>query len=59
MPQGLWDLKFPDQGWNPCPLQWKCRDLTTEPPGNSLEYFRFFYVIEASYYQGDTKFEYD
>ena len=26
---------FPNQGWNPCPLQWKCRVLTTGPPGKS------------------------
>ena len=24
---------FPDQGLNPCPLQWKCKVLTTGPPG--------------------------
>ena len=28
---------FPDQGWNPCPLPWKHRILTTGPPGKSLE----------------------
>ena len=32
------DLKFPDQGSNPCPLQWKCRVLTTGPPGKSQQY---------------------
>ena len=26
---------FPDQGWNLCPLQWKCRVLTPGPPGKS------------------------
>ena len=26
---------FPDQGSNPCPLQWKFRVLTTGPPGKS------------------------
>ena len=31
---GSW---FPDQGWNPCRLQWKRRVLTTGPPGNSGE----------------------
>ena len=25
---------FPNQGSNPCPLQWKHRVLTTEPPGS-------------------------
>ena len=29
----MWYLKFPDQGLNPCPLQWKCRVLTTQPLG--------------------------
>ena len=26
---------LPDQGLNPCPLQWKCRVLTTGRPGKS------------------------
>ena len=26
---------FPDQGWNPRPLQWKGRVLTTGAPGKS------------------------
>ena len=26
---------FPEQGWNLRPLQWKCRVLTTGPPGKS------------------------
>ena len=29
--------EFPNQGWNPCPLQWKHRALTTAPPGKSLK----------------------
>ena len=29
-------ISVPDQGRNPCPLQWKCRVLTTGPPGKSL-----------------------
>ena len=29
---GVW---FPDQGSNPCPLQWKRRVLTAGPPGES------------------------
>ena len=28
------DLRFPDQGLNPCPLQWKHGALTTRPPGS-------------------------
>ena len=31
-PVGVW---FPDQGSNPCPLQWKRRVLTAGPPGES------------------------
>ena len=27
---------LPDQGLNPCPLQWKYRVLIIGPPGNSL-----------------------
>ena len=26
---------FPNQGSNPCPLQWKRKVLTSGPPGNS------------------------
>ena len=29
-------FSFPNQGWNPCPLQRKHRVLTTGPPGKSL-----------------------
>ena len=32
-------FKFLDQGSNPCPLQWKCRVLTTGPPGKSPSLF--------------------
>ena len=28
--------KFPNQGWNPCPLHWECGVLTTGLPGESL-----------------------
>ena len=39
-PRGMQDLNAPDQGWNPCALQWKHGVLTTGPPGNSEnEYF--------------------
>ena len=34
-PRNMWDFKFPNQGWNLCPLQWKHAVLTTGPPGNS------------------------
>ena len=33
---GIWDPKFPDQGVNPCPLQWKRGVPTTGLPGKSL-----------------------
>ena len=32
-------LQFPDQGLNPLPLKWKCRVLTTGPPGKSKRSF--------------------
>ena len=35
---GLWDL-VPEQGWNPGPLHWEHRVLTTAPPGKSLVFF--------------------
>ena len=31
------DMEFPDQGWNPGPLQWELRVLATGPPGKSPE----------------------
>ena len=34
---------FPDQGLNPCPLQWEYRVLTTEPPRTPLVFFFFFF----------------
>ena len=34
--------KFPDQGSNLCPLQWKCGALTTGLPGMSPNYLFFF-----------------
>ena len=43
---------FPNQGWNPCPLQWKCGILTTGPPGKSLNHplinppLRLFVTVE-------------
>ena len=32
-PHSIWGSS--NQRWNPCPLQWKHRVLTTGPPGNS------------------------
>ena len=31
---------FPNQGLNPCPMQWKCIILTTRPPGKSKGFLR-------------------
>ena len=42
MPHGMWDLKFPNQKVNLCPLQWKHGVLTTRLPGKSP-----FHVILA------------
>ena len=33
--------QFPDQGSNPCPLQWKHRTLTSRPPGKPSMFFFF------------------
>ena len=41
----MWDLSFPDQGWNPWPLQWKRGVLTTGPPG--IPYFSYSKVISS------------
>ena len=30
-PCSMWDLSFPNQGSNPCPLQWRVGVLTTWP----------------------------
>ena len=32
-PRGM--QSFPNQGSDPCPMQWKCRVSTTGPPGKS------------------------
>lgn len=36
----MWDLKFPNQGLNPCPLQRKHGVLTTKLPGKSFIIFK-------------------
>ena len=38
------DLKFPDQGLNPNPLHWKCKVLTTRPPGNFHQWPHFTFI---------------
>ena len=46
----MWHVgsQFPNQGSNPSPLHWKCRVLTTRPPGKSrtdlLECFKFCHL---------------
>ena len=43
---GMWDLKFPDQGSNPCPLHWKYGVLTTGLLGKPLKYiFKPYYCF--------------
>ena len=38
---------FPNQGLNPCPLQWKRQVLTVGLPGKSLGYF--FFLMLATF----------
>ena len=45
---GLQGSKFPDQGSNPCPQQWKHRILNTGPPGNSLASFLFLSNVSVN-----------
>ena len=42
------DLKLPDQGSNPSPLQCMCRVLTTGPPGKSQQYENIAIVADNS-----------
>ena len=35
----IWESSFPNQGWNPCPLQWKQGILTTGPKGSAQSHF--------------------
>ena len=35
---------FPDQGWNMCPLHWKCRVLNTGLSGEFLKHFAFMFL---------------
>ena len=38
---GMQDPSYTHQGWNPCPLQWKCRVLTNGLPGKSPIFITF------------------
>ena len=42
---------FPNQGLDPGPLRWKCRVLTTGPPGNSP---RGLWVIQVQFWLKTT-----
>ena len=60
MPHDLWDLRFPEQGLNPHPQQWKHgRSLDTGQPRNSrnLHFLRIqlFEVPDPSKYLTNTK----
>ena len=48
VPRGLWDLNFPNQGWNPRPLQWKHRVLTTVLPHKSPGIWKTVTVCSSS-----------
>ena len=39
--RSMWDLKFPDQGSNPCPLHWEHGFLTTGLPGKAPRFLDF------------------
>ena len=39
--------QFPNQGSNPCPLQWKHGVLTTGPPGKSLQFILYLIVCTS------------
>ena len=52
---GMQDLSSPYQGWNPCPLQWKCGVITTGPTWKSrtLSYIfvcLMFFTLDYSMY---------
>ena len=54
---------FPDQGSNPCPLQWKCNILTTGQPGKALSPISLIIVMPVddmvAYYSFDLYFPND
>ena len=41
----MWELKFPDQGLNPGPLNWERGVLSTGPPGKSGFFLVFFFLL--------------
>ena len=41
--------QFPDQGLNPCPLQWKARVLTNGTPGNSHNLHILEFKVHSSF----------
>ena len=49
MSHGMWDLKVPDQGLNPCSLQWKHGTLTTALPQKSQDKMNRTLGLSAAY----------
>ena len=49
--------KFLDQELNPCPLQWKCRILTTGLPEKSPDIFLFGNCTWTNSFNHDNNFE--
>ena len=45
VPHGMWDLRFPNQGLNLCPLKWMCRVSTTGLPGT------YFLIKVCTYFR--------
>ena len=48
--------QFPDQGVDPRPLQWKCRDLPTGPPGKSPRFLKQLLPISPALEQHSSTF---
>ena len=47
------ESSFPDQGSNPCHLQWKCRILTTGPPSSIFNFIKIsmlFSIVAVSFH---------
>ena len=40
---------FPDQGWNSCPLHWRCKALTSGLPGKLLGHIFFIHSLVNGY----------
>ena len=44
-PCGLWELSFPTRDWTHVSCSWKCRVLTTGPPGKFQSEFPVMYIL--------------